>query len=429
MGRHGPHRLPAPDRHPARHGVGRRDGRDDRPAASRSAAPTAPTTACTCRCETVEDYGLLAHQRLDDMLAGGGEREVVGAERKRHPADFVLWKLAKPGEPSWPSPWGDGRPGWHSECVVMSLDLLGEGFDLHCGGLDLKFPHHENERAQAVALGKRFANHWMHHAFVVDRQGEKMSKTLGNFDNLLDFAEQHDPRSFRLLLLQATTAPRCRSDAEAGGRGRADARRARRLRPPAARGRRRRAGRRRAGPVPRARWTTTSTRRARWPSCSTPCAGPTPRSTPGRRCRAARRRGARDDRRRRPRARRRRRGAGRRRRAGRRARRGAGGQGLRRRRRHPRRAAGRRLDRRDDAAGTTVRGDRPTVGDAATRREPPVRDDPRLCGGAAPTSHRVAAPADESDRPCPARCSAAGAPAVRLPAGPRRAAGAVGASP
>ena len=137
------------------------------------------------------------------MLAGGGEREVVGAEAKRDPADFVLWKLAKPGEPSWPSPWGDGRPGWHSECVVMSLDLLGEGFDLHCGGLDLKFPHHENERAQAVALGKRFANHWMHHAFVVDRSGEKMSKSLGNFENLLDFVEQHDPRSFRLLLLQA----------------------------------------------------------------------------------------------------------------------------------------------------------------------------------------------------------------------------------
>ena len=99
------------------------------------------------------DYGLLAHQDLDEMVAGGGEREVFGAERKRHPADFVLWKLAKPGEPSWPSPWGDGRPGWHSECVVMSLDLLGEGFDLHCGGMDLRFPHHENERAQAVALG------------------------------------------------------------------------------------------------------------------------------------------------------------------------------------------------------------------------------------------------------------------------------------
>ncbi len=153
--------------------------------------------------DTVEDYGLLAQQSLDELLVGGGEREVYGAASKRNPADFALWKLAKPGEPSWESPWGAGRPGWHSECVVMSLELLGEGFDLHCGGLDLKFPHHENERAQAVALGRRFANHWMHHAFVVDRTGEKMSKSLGNFENLLDFVEQHDPRSFRLLLLQA----------------------------------------------------------------------------------------------------------------------------------------------------------------------------------------------------------------------------------
>ena len=127
------------------------------------------------------------------MIEGGGDREVFGAENKRHPADFVLWKMAKPGEPSWPSPWGDGRPGWHSECVVMSLDILGEGFDLHCGGMDLKFPHHENERAQAVALGKRFANHWMHNGFVVDAEGEKMSKSLGNVANLLDLMEHYDP--------------------------------------------------------------------------------------------------------------------------------------------------------------------------------------------------------------------------------------------
>jgi cysteinyl-tRNA synthetase len=152
---------------------------------------------------TVEDYGLLAQQSLADLRAGGGDREVVGAEQKRDPADFVLWKLAKPGEPAWPSPWGDGRPGWHTECVVMSLELLGEGFDLHCGGLDLKFPHHENERAQAVALGKRFANHWMHHAFVVDASGEKMSKSLDNFDNLLDLIDVADPRAYRMTLLQA----------------------------------------------------------------------------------------------------------------------------------------------------------------------------------------------------------------------------------
>ncbi len=157
--------------------------------------------------ESVDDYGLLALQTLDDMRTGGGDREVVGAAQKRHPADFVLWKFKadEPTEsdPAWPSPWGAGRPGWHSECVVMSLDLLGEGFDLHCGGQDLRFPHHENERAQAVALGKTFANHWMHHAFVVDAEGEKMSKSIGNVSNLLDLIEHYDPRAYRLVLLQS----------------------------------------------------------------------------------------------------------------------------------------------------------------------------------------------------------------------------------
>jgi len=150
----------------------------------------------------VPDYGLLAHQSLDDMLSGGGDREVFGAGNKKNPADFALWKFSKPGEPAWSSPWGEGRPGWHSECVVMSLDILGEGFDLHCGGMDLKFPHHENERAQAVALGKTFANHWMHNGFVVDTEGEKMSKSLGNVANLLDLLEHYDPRAYRLVLLQ-----------------------------------------------------------------------------------------------------------------------------------------------------------------------------------------------------------------------------------
>ncbi|MEM8924682.1 MAG: cysteine--tRNA ligase [Actinomycetota bacterium] len=150
----------------------------------------------------VEGYGLLAHQSLDNLQEGGGDREVVGADEKRHPADFALWKLAKEGEPWWPSPWGDGRPGWHTECVVMSLGLLGEGFDLHTGGLDLTFPHHENERAQAVAWGRDFAAHWMHHGFV-ELDGEKMSKSLGNVMNLLDLTEAHDPRAFRLLILRS----------------------------------------------------------------------------------------------------------------------------------------------------------------------------------------------------------------------------------
>ncbi|MDH5289150.1 MAG: cysteine--tRNA ligase [Acidimicrobiia bacterium] len=151
--------------------------------------------------EKVEGYGLLNHQSLDDLREGGGDRDIVGVD-KRHPADFALWKLAKEGEPSWPSPWGDGRPGWHTECVVMSLDLLGEGFDLHSGGLDLVFPHHENERAQAVALGRPFANHWMHHGFI-EMGGEKMSKSLGNVMNLLDLMDAYDPRAYRLLILRS----------------------------------------------------------------------------------------------------------------------------------------------------------------------------------------------------------------------------------
>ena len=152
---------------------------------------------------SVPDYGLLAHQSLEEMMEGGGEREVLGAAAKRNPADFALWKFSKPGEPSWPSPWGEGRPGWHSECVVMSLELLGEGFDLHCGGADLRFPHHENERAQAVALGRSFAMHWMHNGFVVDAEGEKMSKSLGNVSNLPDLLDRFDPRAYRMLLLQS----------------------------------------------------------------------------------------------------------------------------------------------------------------------------------------------------------------------------------
>ncbi len=151
--------------------------------------------------EQIEGYGLLAHQSLDQLLEGGGDRAIVGVE-KRHQADFALWKFAKEGEPSWPSPWGAGRPGWHTECVVMSLDLLGEGFDIHSGGLDLTFPHHENERAQAIADGKTFSTHWVHNGFV-EMDGEKMSKSLGNVLNLLDLTEKYDPRSYRLLVLRS----------------------------------------------------------------------------------------------------------------------------------------------------------------------------------------------------------------------------------
>jgi cysteinyl-tRNA synthetase len=147
----------------------------------------------------VEGYGLLAHGSLDELRAGA---RVETNEQKRSALDFALWKRAKPGEPSWPAPFGDGRPGWHTECVVMSLDLLGEAFDIHAGGTDLQFPHHENERAQAVAEGKRFANWWFHHG-MVEIDGEKMSKSLGNVRNLLDLMDAFDPRAFRLLVVRA----------------------------------------------------------------------------------------------------------------------------------------------------------------------------------------------------------------------------------
>ena len=148
---------------------------------------------------SVADYGLLARQSIESLQAGA---RVEVAEHKRSPIDFALWKFTKPGGPSWPSPWGDGRPGWHTECVVMSLDLLGDGFDLHGGGQDLAFPHHENERAQALASGRTFARHWMHNGFV-EVGGEKMSKSLGNFTNLLDLVESTDPRAYRLLVLRS----------------------------------------------------------------------------------------------------------------------------------------------------------------------------------------------------------------------------------
>ncbi len=147
----------------------------------------------------VPGYGLLALQPLDSLRSGA---RVEADEDKRSPLDFVLWKKAKPGEPQWEAPWGPGRPGWHTECVVMSLDLLGEGFELHGGGQDLRFPHHENERAQAVADGKEFARHWMHNGWVT-MGGEKMSKSLGNFTSLADLLERSDARAYRLLVLRS----------------------------------------------------------------------------------------------------------------------------------------------------------------------------------------------------------------------------------
>jgi len=150
--------------------------------------------------ETFPGYGDLPHRTIDDLWASAGARVEVD-ESKRTPMDFALWKAAKPGEPAWPSPWGEGRPGWHIECSAMSLDILGEGFDLHGGGTDLVFPHHENERAQANAAGHEFARHWMH-AGMVTIGGEKMAKSAGNFLMLRDALESYDGRAIRLAMLQ-----------------------------------------------------------------------------------------------------------------------------------------------------------------------------------------------------------------------------------
>ncbi len=145
-------------------------------------------------------YGKLSHRTAEDLLDAAGARIEVD-ERKRDPRDFALWKAAKAGEPQWESPWGPGRPGWHIECSAMSLEILGEGFDIHGGGSDLVFPHHENEIAQAEGAGHEFARHWIHSAMVMVGR-EKMSKSLGNFLTLGDLFERHEPRAFRLLVLQ-----------------------------------------------------------------------------------------------------------------------------------------------------------------------------------------------------------------------------------
>src|SRR4026208_1703587 len=134
-----------------------------------------------------KDYGRLSKRKLEELQAGA---RVDVDERKRHPMDFALWKSSKPGEPSWSSPWGAGRPGWHIECSAMSITHLGETFDIHGGGMDLIFPHHENEIAQSCgATGKEFARYWIHNGFVQINQ-EKMSKSLGNFFTIREIFEK-----------------------------------------------------------------------------------------------------------------------------------------------------------------------------------------------------------------------------------------------
>jgi len=147
-----------------------------------------------------EHYGTLVGRSRDELAEGAGTRVDVD-EAKRSPLDFALWKAAKEGEPTWDTPWGPGRPGWHTECVAMSLSILGDGFDMHGGGNDLVFPHHENELAQASAADHAFARYWLHNG-MVNIDGEKMSKSLGNFTTLADILEQFDPRALRLVMLQ-----------------------------------------------------------------------------------------------------------------------------------------------------------------------------------------------------------------------------------
>jgi cysteinyl-tRNA synthetase len=147
-----------------------------------------------------DDYGKLSRQDLEELEAGA---RVDPNEKKRNPMDFALWKAQKPGEPAWDSPWGKGRPGWHIECSVMSSKYLGETIDIHAGGQDLIFPHHENEIAQSEGLsGKPFANYWIHNGYInVDNR--KMSKSLGNFFTVRDISEKYDLEIVRLFMLSA----------------------------------------------------------------------------------------------------------------------------------------------------------------------------------------------------------------------------------
>ncbi|MBQ9421893.1 MAG: cysteine--tRNA ligase [Lachnospiraceae bacterium] len=153
--------------------------------------------------ETDPGYGKLSHKDMNEMMSGLRDLKVSGEEQKRNPNDFVLWKPKKEGEPFWESPWCEGRPGWHIECSVMSQKYLGETIDIHAGGEDLIFPHHENEIAQSeCSCGKEFCHYWMHNGFL-KINNEKMSKSLGNFFTVRDITAQYDPMVLRLFMLSA----------------------------------------------------------------------------------------------------------------------------------------------------------------------------------------------------------------------------------
>lgn len=155
------------------------------------------------RTKSFADYGKLSHKNLEDLQSGFREIKVTGGDGKEDPADFVLWKPKKEGEPYWESPWCEGRPGWHIECSVMSKKYLGDQIDIHAGGEDLIFPHHENEIAQSEAAnGREFAKYWMHNAFL-NIDNKKMSKSLGNFFTVREIGEKYDLQVLRFFMLSA----------------------------------------------------------------------------------------------------------------------------------------------------------------------------------------------------------------------------------
>ena len=155
------------------------------------------------RTRKFKDYGKLSKKNIDDLRSGNRDLLVSGVDEKEDPLDFVLWKPKKEGEPSWPSPWGDGRPGWHLECSVMSKKYIGDVIDIHAGGEDLVFPHHENEKAQSEAAnGTEFARYWMHNGFL-KINNEKMSKSLGNFFTVREIAEKYPLQVIRFFMLSA----------------------------------------------------------------------------------------------------------------------------------------------------------------------------------------------------------------------------------
>lgn len=155
------------------------------------------------RTRKFDEYGKLSHKNLDDLRAGNRSLLVSGEDQKEDPLDFVLWKPKKEGEPAWESPWSDGRPGWHIECSVMSKKYLGEEIDIHAGGEDLVFPHHENEIAQSECCnGKEFAKYWLHNAFL-NIDNRKMSKSLGNFFTVREIGEKYDLQVLRFFMLSA----------------------------------------------------------------------------------------------------------------------------------------------------------------------------------------------------------------------------------